>query len=289
MSLQLSVPIVDIHSHVIADDAGRYPTAPMGGKQSEWSLLRPVTASGMLQAMHEAGVSQSVLVQASTCYGLDNSYVAACVAQHPREFTGVFSADLQAAAAIERIQQWMAVGMGGLRVFVAGHTAADAGARLDDPSAAPAWDYAVRHKIPVSVQLRADKLGQLDSVLMQWPKAIVILDHCARPELDDGPPYAKAGAVFALAKYKNLHLKYTTHNVREAEYGSSTNAAFCQALVNHFGAHRMAWGSNFPASTGSLRSQLQEALKATSKLTADEQAWIFSRTARSLYPTLGNA
>lgn len=288
MQLQLPIAVVDMHSHVIADDAALYPTAPMGGKQSEWSLQRPVTAAGMLQAMREAGVAQSVLVQASTCYGLDSSYVAACVAKHPREFSGVFSADLSAGDASERIQHWMAAGMAGLRVFIAGHTAADAIARLDDPGAAPAWEYAVRHKIPVSVQLRADKLAQLDTVLSQWPEAIVILDHCARPELGDGPPYTKASTVFALAKYKNLHLKYTTHNVREAEHGSSSNAAFCRALVNRFGAHRIAWGSNFPASTGSLHGQLQEALQATSSLTADEQVWIFSRTARSLYSALGN-
>ncbi len=190
---------------------------------------------------------------------------------------------------VERIQHWMGTGLGGLRVFVAGHTAADATVRLDNPSAAPAWDYIVRNKISVSVQLRADKLGQLDAVLAQWPEAIVILDHCARPELDDGPPYAKARAVFALAKYKNLHIKYTTHNVREAALGQSTNAAFCRALVDTFGAHRMAWGSNFPASSGSLHSQLQEALVATASLTAEEQGWIFSGTARSLYPGLGKA
>jgi L-fuconolactonase len=289
MPLQLSVPIVDMHNHVIADDTVRFPTAPMGGKQSEWSRDRPVNAAGMLQAMADAGVAQSVLVQASTCYGLDNRYVADCVAQHPREFTGVFAADLSAANAIERIQHWMTLGLGGLRVFVAGHTAADATVRLDDPSAAPAWDYIVRHKISVSVQLRADKLGQLDAVLAQWPEAIVILDHCARPELDDGPPYAKARAVFALAKYKNLHIKYTTHNVREAALGQSTNAAFCRALVDTFGAHRMAWGSNFPASSGSMHGQLQEALVATASLTAEEQGWIFSGTARSLYPSLGKA
>jgi L-fuconolactonase len=56
-----SLPIVDIHNHIIADDAARFPLAPMGGKQSDWSKERPVNTQGMLDAMADAGVAKSVL------------------------------------------------------------------------------------------------------------------------------------------------------------------------------------------------------------------------------------
>ncbi len=286
LPLPLPFPVIDIHNHVIADDAARFPLNPMGGKQSDWSRERPVTDAGMLQAMQDVGVAQSVLVQASTCYGHDNRYVAHCVQAHPQPFAGVFSADLTAADAVERIAHWMQSGLSGVRVFVAGHTAADASVRLDDPRAAAAWDYLAEHRIPVSVQLRADGLGQLEAVLTRWPAAIVILDHCARPVLDDGPPYAKAQAMFALARFPHLYIKFTTHNVRESSQGLATPASFCRALVDHFGARRIAWGSNFPASKGSLAVLLQEALAATAGLSAEEQAWIYAGTARSLYPSL---
>lgn len=285
----LPFPIVDIHNHVISDDPAQFPLAPMGGKQSDWSKERPVTDSSMLQAMQDAGVAQSVLVQASTCYGHDNRYVVHCVQRHPRQFAGVFSVDLAGADAVERIGHWMQAGLSGARVFVAGHTAANASVRLDDPRAAPAWEYLSERRIPVSVQLRADGLGQLEAVLARWPQAIVVLDHCARPELDDGLPYAKARPLFALARHPNLYLKLTTHNVRESRQGRATPASFCRALVDHFGAQRIAWGSNFPASAGALGALLQEALEATSSLSTEEQAWIYSRTARSIYPALGSA
>ena len=97
-----ALPIVDLHSHVIADDATRYPLAPMGGKQSDWSKERPVNDTAMLAAMQQAGVAKSVLVQASTCYGHDNSYVQASVAAHPQVFAGVFSVDMMAADAIAK-------------------------------------------------------------------------------------------------------------------------------------------------------------------------------------------
>jgi L-fuconolactonase len=285
MTASINFPVVDVHNHVIAADTARFPLAPMGGKQSDWSRERPVDAAGMLGAMQVAGVAQSVLVQASTCYGHDNRYVAACVQAEPRRFAGVFSVDFTAepAKAIERIRFWMAQGLVGARVFVAGHTAADASVRLDDPRATRTWDHLAEQRIPVSVQLRAHGLDQLETVLQRTPEAIVVLDHCARPELDDGPPYARAAPLFALARHPNLHLKYTTHNVRESREGRATQAGFCRALVDRFGARRIAWGSNFPASSGSLQALLHEALEATAGLSAEEREWIFSRTARTLY------
>jgi L-fuconolactonase len=278
--------VIDTHSHVISADLVRFPTDPMGGKQSEWSRERPVDATGMLKAMQAAGVHQSVLVQASTCYGHDNSYVAAAVREHPAEFAGVYSVDFSAPDAVERIEHWRAQGLAGVRVFVAGHTAAAENVRVDDPRSAAAWEHLAREGIPVSVQLRADKLDQLRAVLTRWPTAVVLLDHCARPELEDGPPYASARSLFELAAFPQLHLKYTTHNVRESAQGRSTPAAFCEALVDAYGAHRIAWGSNFPASPGGLTAQLQQALAATAGLGAERQAWIFSGTARALYPSL---
>ena len=205
---------------------------------------------------------------------------------HTGRFIGVFSVDTLAPDAIARIQHWTNAGLSGLRVFIAGHTAADHHLRLDDPRGFPVWDYISEQKISICVQLRADGLPQLETLLRRFPKATVLLDHFARPLLGDGPPYRQAASLLALARYPNLHFKLTTHNVREAKQGLATQASFCRAVVDAFGAQRIAWGSNFPASAGSLQQLLHEALEATASLTTEEQAWIFSRTAHSLYPAL---
>ena len=97
---------IDIHPHIIADDPKRYPLAPLGGHQSDWSRTRPVTTEQMIAAMDEAGVDKSAMVQASTCYGHDNSYVADAVAAHPDRFTGVFSVDVLAPDAPEKMRHW---------------------------------------------------------------------------------------------------------------------------------------------------------------------------------------
>src|SRR5205823_5870410 len=135
-------PMVDTHAHVIAADERRYPRAPLGGRQSAWSRERPVSADEMLAAMDAAGIDRTVLVQASTCYGHDNSYLADAVAAQPRRFVGVFSVDMLAADAPAQIQRWMARGLAGLRVFIAGHTTAQ-DVRLDDPRSYAAWQCAL--------------------------------------------------------------------------------------------------------------------------------------------------
>jgi predicted TIM-barrel fold metal-dependent hydrolase len=268
--------VIDVHPHVIASDVRRYPFAPLGGKQSDWSRERPVDAEKMLEAMDAAGVTKSVLVQASTCYGHDNSYVADAVAAHPDRFAGVFSVDMLAADAPQRIRHWLGRGLKGLRVFIAGHTTAH-DTRLDDPRSFPAWRCAVDAGIPVCVQLRAPGLPQLETLLKQFPSARIVLDHMARPAPDD------PGSLFSLARYANLFLKFTTHNVRDAAKAGIKAETFMRRVVDAFGAQRIAWGSNYPASEGSLGKLLAEARRAASALPAGDQEWIFSQTAKSLY------
>jgi len=278
--------VIDIHPHVIAADTKRYPLSPLSGRQSDWSRERPVSFERMIAAMDEAGVAKAALVQASTCYGHDNAYLADAVAAHPGRFTGVFSVDVFRPEAPERIRYWMSQGLAGLRVFIAGHTAAAKDARLDDPSSFPAWKFSSEAGIPVCVQLRAAGLPQLKAVLERFPAVRIVLDHMARPVLGDGPPYAAASGLFSLARYRNLHLKLSTHNVRESRGGKATPESFFGRVVAEFGAPRIAWGSNYPASEGTLEGILAEARSALAALPSADRDWIFFRTAQSLYPAL---
>jgi len=278
--------VIDVHPHVIASDTKRYPLSPLSGRQSDWSRERPVDFERMIAAMDEAGVAKAALVQASTCYGYDNAYLADAVAARPERFTGVFSVDVSQRDAPERIDYWISKGLTGLRVFVAGHTTAKKDARLDDRRSYPAWEYAGKAGIPVCVQLRAAGLPQLVTVLERFPRVRVILDHMARPMIADGPPYAAAATLFSLARYGNLYLKLTTHNVRESRAGKATAESFFARVAKEFGASRIAWGSNFPASEGSLPGLLTEARSALAALPNRDREWIFFRTAQSLYPAL---
>jgi L-fuconolactonase len=282
----LLVPVIDIHPHVISTDEKRYPRAPIGGHQSDWSKKRPVSTEQMIAAMDAAGVEKSVLVQASTCYGHDNSYVADAVAAHPDRFTGVFSADVLAFDARERMTHWMGKGLTGMRLFTTGSTMPDQADWLDDPRCFPAWELAQSAKLPVCLQMTAKAIPQLLVLLDRFPRVRVILDHCARPQLEDGRPYAGAASLWSLKRHENVFLKITPHNFLGARKGAATPETFFKKLFAEFGPDRIAWGSNFPAHEGSLSELLALARECVAFASTDDKAWIFGRTAQTLYPAL---
>lgn len=277
---------VDIHPHVISHDHARYPLDPVGGKLSTWARERPVDAGEMIAAMDAAGIARAVLVHASTAYGYDNRYVADTAAAHPERFLFVGAIDVTATDAAERVDAWAARGMAGFRIFGAGSTMEEGtGDWLDDPRTFPAWDRASDLGLPVCVQTWFSMFPRLRTLLERYPSVPVILDHCAHPPVADGPPYAAAAELFALSGYPNLYLKLTEHNFSELAAGSGVRP-FVAKLVETFGARRIAWGSNFPGSPGTLAELRDLAARELAFLPEEDRRAIFSETALTLYPGL---
>ena len=280
--------IIDIHPHIISADTGRYPITPLGGKQSVWSRERPVTFEKMIAAMDEAGVQKAAIVHSSTTYGYDNSYLADCVALQPKRFTGVFSVDMLAADAPEKIRHWVRRGLSGLRLFTAGSTMDQQSTWLDDPRSFPGWECAGELGIPVCVQLRPEGLPQLMVLIKRFANVRIIIDHLMKPPVEEGPPYTASSFLFDLARYANVYLKLSTNNVRASTKGKATPETFFSRLVKEFGASRIAWGSNYPASPGTLPEIVKEAKAVLGVLPQQDQEWIFCRTAQTLYPALAD-
>src|SRR5712691_12388809 len=279
---------IDIHPHIIADDSKRYPLAPLGGHQSDWSLTRPVTTEQMIAAMDRAGVAKAAIVQASTCYGHDNSYVADAIAAHPRRFTGVFSVDVLAPDAVAKMRSWIGRGFSGMRLFTTGSTMPGQATWFDDPRSFPAWQHAAEAGIPVCMQMTPQGFPQLRGLMERFPKVRMILDHLARPQLVEGPPFAADKEFLELARYPQVFLKVTPINVSPKEWGKATPETFFGACIKAFGASRIAWGSNFPATAGPLSEILKNAQAAFAFASPTDREWIFGKTAQVLYPKLAD-
>jgi predicted TIM-barrel fold metal-dependent hydrolase len=278
--------IVDTHTHVISADAARYPVDPIGGNQSDWSRAHPVDADGLVRALDDAGIAKAVVVQASTVYGHDNRYLAASLAAHPDRFVGVYSIDAMAADAVAAIQRWQGEGLSGFRLFTTGTTMPGQADWLGHEDSYPAWAYAEAHDIPVCLQMTLQGLPALRRLLERFPKARVLLDHCARPDLSDGPPYRRARELFEIAEFPGVHLKLTHRALAAAGQGASTPADFLARVLEVYGAGRIAWGSNFPAAAGTLPELLAAALSALSTLSDADRALIFGGTAERFYPSV---
>ena len=122
----------------------------------------------------------------------------------------------------------------------------------------------------------------------RFPDVRIILDHCARPELADGPPYNAAASLFDLASWANIYLKLTPRIFVESRRGKATPETFFPRLVSGFGASRLAWGSNYPSSEGTLPQLLATAQESLACLARDDRDRIFARTAQALYPALAD-
>jgi len=280
--------IIDIHPHIISNDEKKYPITPIGGKRSVWSSERPITFEQMVAAMDAAGVDKAAIVHSSTTYGYDNSYMCDCIATQPKRFTGVGAVDFAAPDASEKIRYWHGKRVTGLRIFSAGSTMEKQADTLDDPKTFRAWETCAELKIPVVTQLRREGLFMLYTLIRKFPNVKIIVDHLIRVPQNDQPPYDRAAFLFELARYPNVYFKLSTNNVRFSRDGGNSPETFFPKLVQEIPANRIAWGSNCPASKGTLKEMVDEAKAALSCLKPSDQEWIFAKTAQSLYPALAD-
>lgn len=276
----------DIHPHIITTDEVRYPRAPLGGTQSAWSKERPATYEQLLAAMDDAGVDKAAIVQSSTCYGFDNSYVVDAVAARPDRYTGVFSVDVLAPDGPAKIRELVARKQGGLRLFTTGSTMPNQATWLDDPRVIPSFRTCVELGIPVCVQMKMSAIPQLENVMRQVPEATIILDHFMQAPTEDGAPYREAAPLFEMARHPRVYLKLTPLAVAASKKGKATPETWFGQVVKAYGANRIAWGSNWPNTPGTLKEILDEARAALAFLPQEDQEWIFWRTAETLYRAL---
>lgn len=279
---------VDIHPHVISDDEGRYPPAPLFGKRSDWSQERPSTVETLIAQMDEAGVDKAAVVHSSTTYGFDNSYVVDACNRYPGRLLAVGSVDMLADDAVATIRQWVDRGLGGLRVFTGGSTKDFDPSELDDPRAYPGWELLGELGLTMCIQTGPVGLPAVRALAGRFPNVPIILDHLGRPDVTDGPPYAAAQSLFDLVDVPSIFLKLTPRIMGDSKKGAATPETLFPKIVEVFGAKRLAWGSNYPTSPGTLEEIKATAEERLSCLSADDREWIFAKTAQSLYTALAD-
>jgi predicted TIM-barrel fold metal-dependent hydrolase len=273
--------IVDTHVHVIAPDQRKYPRTEAAAR-TQW--VRDLSGETLLGMMREAGIDRTILVQAYGAYAYDNSYAADCAAQFPDRFISVCIIDpLQAAP--DQLTYWVNErGVCGLRLFSL--TEAEA-TPLDDQRTFPLWERAGSLGIPLCAITGFDQIARLSVPLERFPNVTLALDHLGLPRLDDGPPYDSIRPLFELARFPNLYLKFSSVSMYAASKRKSTPREFFGRLLDTFGAKRMMWGSNFPATHDRpLKEQLELAQEELAFVSAEDRRWLFGETALALWPAL---
>lgn len=252
----------DTHTHAVSPDTGTYPPAPLGGARSGWSEAHAVDIDGLIRALDDAGVERAVLVHASTVYGFDNRYVADMLAAHRDRFVGVGSVDFVSDSAVEDLRELVEEqGFSGVRIRVSDGTTKvpTPGSGITDERMTGVWQYVTALGVPVCIQLHSKDAPKLAQVLDQYPSMTVLLDHLGRPDASGGPDYPNLAELGQLARFPGVHLKITPPALKRLREQPEVDATEVLArLVSIFGAERLLWGSNFPASPGILAELLAD-------------------------------
>ena len=282
----MALEYIDIHPHIVSDDEAAYPPAPLFGKRSDWSQERPNTVASLIAAMDEAGVAKAAVVHSSTTYGFDNAYVVDGCNQYPDRLVAVGSVDVAAPDAVATIRAWTDKGLKGLRIFTGGSTKDFDPTELENPAAYPAWELLGELGLSMCIQTGPIGLPQVRDLATRFKTVNIILDHLGRPDVLDGPPYAKAQSLWDMADLPNIYLKLTPRIMGDVKKGEASAETFFPKVVELFGANRLAWGSNFPTSPGTLGEIKATAENRLATLSDEDRAWIFGKTAQVLYPSL---
>jgi predicted TIM-barrel fold metal-dependent hydrolase len=287
--------IVDTHCHIISTDTARYPRkplggkqAPVGGKQSAWTHGRPLTAEELVERMDGAGIGKATLVQATTAYGYDNSYVLDTVRRRPDRFVAVGTFDAVREDAAEALKTAVADGLSGVRLFTTdGSPTSEQGMWFADEAADAFWSAAAAARLPVCLQLRLgpETVPALDRLLRRHPDAPVLLDHCGYPDVRTSPADA-AAQLTPFAARPNLHLKLTHRTLEGLRDLGDRASEFVSPVLDAFSSERIAWGSNCPAAEQPLPELITLATGVLDSLPQRDLDNIFGNTARRLYPGL---
>lgn len=269
--------IVDTHVHVISDDLKTYPKVD---DAYDWPDF---TAETYLATMAEVGIDRALLVQPYYTYRFDNSYQADAAHKHKDRFLCVCVIDPFAKTAPDTLRDLVERrGVRGVRFMRVRERWAG------DPQTFPVWECAQALGIPVCVAARFDELEDARVPIERYPGVKVALEHMWANDVGD-PPYAKLEPFYDFARYPNVYVKTTPNNSYAARQGRSTPEAFFAKLVERFGAHRIMWGSNYPAhwdKYAKIKERLALARRDLAFLGAEDQRRILGETALSLWPAL---
>ena len=285
--------IVDTHVHVFTGNRKNYPQirdTPRAGSipsvtdigQTEW----PVTTTETLMAMmNEAGVDLATLVQAYFVYEYDNRYTVDTTLKYPKRFASVVVLDPMDPKAPDELSRLVEQqNVAGIR-FMRGRLPESS---LGRPQTQALWARIEKLNLPLAINDRIGEYTRVLPMMEKHPGVKVSFEHSWGHKVGAPPDYGLLKPLFALAAYPNIYIKTAINNIAAAQDGGGTPRELYTKLVEVFGAKRIMWSSNYPAHPkfGGVKLRLEESKKALAHLSADDQAWIFGKTALAFYPGL---
>ena len=276
--------IVDTHLHVVSDDDIRYPKLGKGpAEQPKWPAF---TEEMLIRDLDEAGVDRALTVQGFHTYLFDNTYAIDVARHHPKRLQSVVVIDQRLPDAPDLMSDLVENhGVRGVRMMKVRDGI------YSDPQTFPLWQRLQALKIPVCLNKAGpEQISEICTMLEKFPEVQLALDHSWAGPLDSAdPPYSCFKEMMELSRYPNLFLKVAPNLTYDLIDRKGDSKRFWSMVVEHFGANRVMWGSNYPAHWhlyGKIKPRLDIMRKELAFLSENDQKWIFGESALRLWPSL---
>ena len=270
--------IIDTHTHVVSADEERYPlqcSPTEAADPTSWPLHARVTAEELAAEMRACGVDRACLVQGWAAYRFDNRYTLQAAESDPSRFVSVCALDTQDPQAAARLEAMAAhQRLRGVRL-VSGFIGAGDG--LASAGAQQVWDAADRIGLVVVAFTLGNQLESLAEAARRHGDHPVVLDHCGFVDV-----VKDFERLDPLARLEHVYLKVSTRVLNQGQPAHTV-----RRLADRFGAGRLMWGSDFPASHDrSYREWVALARAGAGRLSEDETDQFLGGTALQLWPEL---
>ena len=227
--------IIDAHVHVWTYDTERYPFAPGFQKKDLW---RPsFTPEQHFEYSRSVGAVRLNLVQMSSWYGTDHSYILDLIAGDPDTFVGTGSIVLsdpepgRTMAALAR-----------RRCFAFREPASE----LDHPALEKMFAAGAEYNLALSFNMGVALLPDLDRMCTRFPETPVIIDHVCHVGIAEADyTEEQIGALLRFARHKRIIIKMGPFQALGARTPPYLDILpLIERVVGAYGPERCMWESD---------------------------------------------
>lgn len=208
----------------------------------------------LLHEMDQHGVEQAVLICAQIDHNPDNNaYIATQAARYGdriHQFADVdsfWSPTYHTPGAAERLleitEKWP------IRGFTHYLDTRDHGEWLHSDEGVRLFQTAADHKLIASIACRPYQQPAIRRIAKQFPTVPILCHHLSGIRADEDQPREGLEEVLSSASIPNVYIKvsgFAYSSQVEWDYPYSDTLWILRTLYEHFGPHRMCWGSDYP-------------------------------------------
>jgi L-fuconolactonase len=270
--------IVDTHAHIYSPDEATYPVIE--------KPYRPPTGAGTPELLHQemraAGVDRAMLVQTTTFYGWDNTFVRDTSPRAKDWAVGVCTLNPDDPHSPDVLYAFVQrSNVKALRTYASGPERS-----YDTRGNRRLFAAARECGIVINALLSVKQADGLARMLTDHPDVTTVLDHCLALDAKRGFD-ATVQSVIDLARFPNLNAKLTFLATGSAEeYPFRDLHAVTRRFIDAYGPDRCIWGSDYPTELWCPRTTYAghiDLFREHLGLSKAEQAAILGDTATRIY------